>query len=156
MNDSALFFNTIQSGSLEQLKAQLDKTSGLIKVKDTRGFTPLIFAAYFDKEAIVKILIAQKAPVDDVDAMGNTALIGVSFKGNLPIAKYLIEHGAQINAQNNLGYTPLIFASMYDQTEMVALLLKHGADKTVTDKSGKIAVDYAKDKGYQKLIGLLE
>ncbi len=61
------------------LKPTIKANPDLVNVKDSRGFTPLIFASYFDKEDIVKILIEHKAPIDAKDASGNTALIGVCF-----------------------------------------------------------------------------
>ena len=138
MNETELFFNTIQSGNKENLEAQLQRNPDLVKVKDNRGFTPLIFATYFDKEDIAKCLIAHNAPIDAKDASGNTALIGVCFKGNESLASYLIEHGADVNAVNNHGTTPLIFSAMYNKINSVKLLLSQEADVTIKDNEGKI------------------
>jgi len=156
MNENELFFNTIQSGNIENLKAQLDRNPDLVNIKDARGFTPLIFASYFNKEDIVKTLMTYKAPVDETDSQGNTALIGVSFKGNTALAKYLMDHGANINSKNNNGVTPLIFATMYNQTKMVAFLLKHNPDVHIKDNDGKMALDYATEKGFKAIVELLE
>lgn len=54
MNATELFFSTIQSGNIENIKLQLANNPEVINAKDVRGFTPLIFAAYFDKELIAK------------------------------------------------------------------------------------------------------
>ena len=152
MNETELFFKAIQQGNADHVKAQLERNPELVNAKDARGFTPLIFASYFDKEDLVKVLIEGKAPVDGTDALGNTALIGVSFKGNTDLASYLIAHGANINAKNNNGVTPLIFASMYNQSKMVELLLKYGADVSLIDKDGKMALDYAEEKVLKVLL----
>jgi len=148
MNATELFFSTIQSGKTDNIKLQLQHNPDLVKVKDARGFTPLIFATYFDKDDIAKILIDHNADVDGRDASGNTALIGVAFKGNVEIAGFLIEKGAAVEATNKKGATPLIFAAMYNQHNMIVLLLKHGADKTLKDAEGKTASDYAEEKGF--------
>ena len=121
MNETELFFNTIQSGNKTNVEAQLKRNPDLVKVKDTRGFTPLIFATYFDKEDIAKSLIEHNAAIDAKDASGNTALIGVCFKGNDSLASYLIEYGADVNAVNNNGTTPLILAAMYNKINSVKL-----------------------------------
>ena len=133
MNETELFFQTIQSGNLDNVTVQLKRNPNLVNIKDTRGFTPLIFATYFDKEAIAKCLIEHQAPIDSKDASGNTALIGVCFKGNINLASYLIENGAHINAVNNNGATPLIFSAMFNKIESVKLLIEKKADLNVKD-----------------------
>ena len=148
MNETELFFSAIQSDKIEHVKAQLERNSDFVNMKDARGFTPLIFASYFDKKDIVEKLLEYNAEVDATDGSGNTALIGVAFKGNTDLAALLIKDGADINAKNNLGITPLIFASMYNQTKMVVLLLKHQADLSIKDNDKKMASDYAKEKGF--------
>ena len=155
MNRVELFFNAVQQGQLETVEAQLKTNPELANVKDVRGFTPLIFASYFDKKDIVETLLKHNASVDDCDGSGNTALIGVAFKGNTELTNILIKAGANINAINNLGYTPLIFATMYNQEKVVKLLLKHNADKFIKDKEGKLAIDYAKEKSYSVIVNLL-
>ena len=60
MNAQELFFQTIQAGNVENVKAQLLNNPHLVNSEDARGFTPLIFATYFDKEDIAKILIEHK------------------------------------------------------------------------------------------------
>jgi ankyrin repeat protein len=155
MNATELFFHTIQTGNIANLKAQLERNPDLVNIKDARGFTPLIFATYFDKVDIAKILIDYNAPLDDQDASGNTALLGVCFKGNTNLANYLIEHGANINAKNKKGVTALIFSVMYNKTESIELLLHHNADKSLKDSEGKTAIDYAKEKGNEIIVNLL-
>lgn len=155
MNEIDLFFSTIQSGNSANVELQLRRNPNLVHLKDARGFTPLIFATYFDKEAISKMLIECHAPIDSQDASGNTALIGVSFKGNSRLMDYLINKGANINIKNNNGSTALIFSATYNKVESVKLLLKHHADKTITDNSGKTALDYAKEKGFNEIESLL-
>ena len=56
MNAQELFFRTIQTGHIDNLKLQLQNNPHLVNSEDARGFTPLIFATYFDKEAIAKVL----------------------------------------------------------------------------------------------------
>ena len=155
MNAQELFFSTIQSGKLANLEAQLSHNPDLVNTKDARGFTPLIFATYFDKEAIAKALIDHKAEIDGRDASGNTALIGVCFKGNLSLVHLLIENGADVNAQNFKGVTPLIFATMYNKVNIVEFLLEKGAAIALKDNDNKTAFDYAKEKGFDAILKLL-
>lgn len=156
MNETELFFHTIQSGNLENIEAQLQRNPDLVHVKDARGFTPLIFATYFDKEAIAESLVAHNAPVDAKDASGNTALIGVCFKGNLTLAELLIKNGANVNAINNNGTSPLIFAAMYNQEGIVKFLLDKHADKELKDHAGKTAYDHALEKDFRNIAEMLK
>ncbi|GAL73169.1 ankyrin repeat domain-containing protein [Jejuia pallidilutea] len=103
MEYATQFFGAIQSGDKNQIEHLLKLHPELVSTKDARGFTPLIFAAYFDKIDIVETLLSHKAPVNATDASGNTALIGVAFKGNIHLAQLLLKYGATINAQNNLA-----------------------------------------------------
>ena len=67
-----------------------------------------------------------------------------------------MSHSADINTANNTGVTALIFATMYNQQAVVQLLLKHAADNSLKDDSGKTALDYANEKGFNDLIKLLK
>jgi uncharacterized protein len=151
MNESEIFFNAIKTGNKEHVEVQLKRNPKLVNIKDSRGFTPLIFATYFDNETLAKLLIEYNAIIDDKDASGNTALIGVSFKGNESIARLLIEKGADINAINCNGITPLIFSTMYNKENIVKLLLEKRVDVTIKDNAGKTAYDYALEKKFDKL-----
>ena len=155
MKDIDVFFEAIRSGDKDRLEALININPNLVSAKDTRGFTPLILATYFDNEVATQFLIENNADLNGKDASGNTALIGVSFKGNLALATTLVERGADLNAVNNLGVSALIFATQYNNVAIVKLLLEHQADKSITDNDGKTALDYAKDKKFTELIGLL-
>lgn len=155
MNDVNVLFEAIQSGEKDRVEVLLMLHPNLVNEKDNIGFTPLIYATYFDKEAIAKCLIKYKALIDDKDATGNTALIGVCFKGNVDLARYLVEQGANVNAFNNNGTTPLIFSALYNKVDCVKLLLKHNADDSIKDIAGKKAYDYASEKGFDEIAQLL-
>lgn len=155
MTEQELFFRTLQSGNLDNLNAQLERNPDLANITDSRGFTPLIFATYFNNAAATEMLLQHGAKVDAQDASGNTALLGVCFKGNTELAALLLKHKANINAQNKMGTTPLIFAVSYDQKAIVELLLANGADKTIKDHSGKTALEHAEEKGLTHLSELL-
>ncbi|WP_218599617.1 ankyrin repeat domain-containing protein [Polaribacter sp. NJDZ03] len=156
MNILNTFFEAIQSANIDVIETLLKRFPELANRLDKRGFTPLVFATYFNKIEIAEALINKKANVNYSDAKGNTALLGVAFKGNTDIAALLLKNNANINVQNNLGYTPLIFATMYNQPKMVAFLLKQNADLSLKDKENKSALDIAKSKGFTEIISLLE
>ncbi|WP_341222270.1 ankyrin repeat domain-containing protein [Polaribacter atrinae] len=156
MNILNTFFEAIQTVNINVIETLLKRFPKLANAKDKRGFTPLVFATYFDKKEIAATLIHHNANVNQRDAKGNTALLGVAFKGNVEIAELLLKNNANINAQNNLGYTSLIFATIYNQPKMVAFLLQQNADSSLKDKENKSALEYAKEKDFTEIISLLE
>lgn len=156
MNATELFFSTIQSGKIENIRLQLEHNPDLVNTRDARGFTPLIFATYLGQGAITKLLVEQGARIDDKDASGNTALMGVCFKGHTEMINYLIDHGADVNKSNTSGVTPLIFSSIYNQANSVRLLIRHNADVSITDENGKTALDHAVEKQHQSIIEILK
>ena len=156
MTDIESFFEAIRTGDYKQLVTQINSNPQFVNTKDSRGFTPLIFATYFDNEMASRLLIDHNAEIDARDGTGNSALIGVSFKGNEKLATLLIENGAHINAKNKMGTTPLIFASMYNKEALIKLLLIRGADISLKDCEGKSAYDHALEKKFNNLLQLLK
>ena len=74
------------------------------------------------------------------------------------MVRLLLDRGADPNVQNSEGDTPLICATKYaaGHAATVKLLVEGGTDLMIKDKDGKTALDYAKAKGQQEAITLLE
>ncbi|MEQ9305504.1 MAG: ankyrin repeat domain-containing protein, partial [Marinoscillum sp.] len=104
-------FELIKNQQTEVIKKLLVAAPQSANLKDERGFTPLILAAYTNAGEIVNILLDSGAAINDQDAAGNTALMGVCFKGSRSIALDLIKRGADLNIQNRPGATALIYAA---------------------------------------------
>jgi len=71
------------------------------------GLSPLLYAARDGRLDIVKILLAAKADVNQVDANGITPLVDAITNNHVDVARYLIDHGADVNASDWYGRTPL-------------------------------------------------
>lgn len=89
----------------------------------------------------------------------NMPIMIAAWHGHFNLVKLLVENGAYINQQDKKnGFTALMKAIFRtEHVEIVEYLLEHGADKHIIsfiDK--KTALDYAYDKGNQKLIELLK
>ena len=74
------------------------------------------------------------------------------------MVRLLLDRGANPNVQNSEGDTPLICATKYagGHAATVKLLVEGGTDLMIKDNDGKTALDYAKAKGQQKAVALLE
>ncbi|MEG4273974.1 MULTISPECIES: ankyrin repeat domain-containing protein [unclassified Microcoleus] len=126
-----------------------------VKAKDTFGFTPLHFAAAFDRIEVAQTLIAkgadinaQSAPHLDWDvsnsiwtyklrrflpdnSMGTTPLF---FARSPEIAKLLIAKGANVNAKNKNGLTPLHITKSKD---IAKILLAAGTKINIKEENSR-------------------
>jgi hypothetical protein len=74
-------FEVSRNGDLEKLKELYASDNAIINTADSKGFTPLILAAYNEQDEIVTYLLENGSDVNAKDLSGNTALMGVCFKG---------------------------------------------------------------------------
>ncbi len=119
-------------------------------------------AARWGEIQLVRQLLEQGVPVDIQDESGGTALMNAASGGQVKIVTLLLERGADVNAMDvEKGYTPLIWcvaglhkAKVY--LAVVKALLAAGADATVAGHDGKTALDFARTRGSEELVRLLE
>jgi ankyrin repeat protein len=91
-----------QNGTEAIFKLLLESGAKL-KLKDAKGWTPLMFAADNGNEAVVKLLLTRDdIDVDVKDRDGRTALWHAVEKGHSEAAQQLCNKGADIKAL--LGY----------------------------------------------------
>lgn len=141
----------------------LIKAGADINKQDSNQDSPYLYAGAEGKTEILKYMIEHAEPNQEiVNRFGGNALIPAAEKGHINNVKLLLADGkVDINHQNNFGYTALIEAvALRDGSEVyqqiVEELLAYNADKELRDESGKTALDYAKEKGYTKMIKMLE
>ena len=109
MNNKEKLFDQIRTGNFEAVRDLLENNPNLLEIRDQRGSTPLLLAAYYGHENIVTLLLDKGARVDALDGSGNTALMGVCFKGFTGIAEKLIKAGANVSQKNaRKGCHPLL------------------------------------------------
>ncbi len=125
---------------LEALKAGADVNS-----VDKYGGTPLMTAARWANTDMIRFLLKHGATVDSPRSeAGRTALlVTCAYYGGSEICRMLIDAGADVNATAADGTTALMLAATNCKADVVELLIGKGADKTLRDKKGKTALDYA-------------
>lgn len=123
------------------------------------------------KEDIVKLLLRTGTNPFRCDQLGDTAFhllagdtrpAGSSTEGGR-LLKLLLEDCPElqepclssIDNKNDFGDTPLIIAVLYNNIECAQLLLKHGADPYKLGEYGMTALDYAVEREYTEIAGLL-
>jgi ankyrin repeat protein len=124
--------------------------------------TALSEAARWGESDMVRQLLEQGIAVDSRDEEGGTALMNAASAGEMQIMRLLLKRGADVNAvQENKGYTPLIWglAALHSERKYLAIvstLLATGADVTIRTRDGRTAIDFAKERGSEELLKLLE
>jgi hypothetical protein len=99
-----------------------------INEQDSRGFTALMWAAYFSNYPLAKYLVDAGADLNIQDRHWDyTALMYAVYYNNTPIAEYLIEHGAELNLRERSGYSALGLARRNGNEKMEKLLRDKGA-----------------------------
>jgi ankyrin repeat protein len=79
--------------------------------KDSRGNTPLMYAAAVGSEAMLRQLVDAGAEVNARNAFDATALL--FCMNSAPRVKFLLDHGADVNVHSKRGHSPILQAAMY-------------------------------------------
>ena len=131
----------------ERLENGVDKNP-----KDTMGFTPLHFAAYFDHPKTCKWLLENKVDKNARTNCGSTALHCAVMRGFLEICKILLEYKIDINSRDRIGLTPLHIAARDGYLDVCKYLIGFGADKTLLCNNGKTPLKLAAEKQHFKVV----
>lgn len=115
-----------------------------VEARDSRGFSPLILAAYHGHLDTVRALLAAGADACAGDKRGNTALMGAAFKGYGDVVTLLNQQPCAVDQANSLGQTALMFASLFGRQEVVDQLREKGASPEARDASGRSVDDWAR------------
>src|SRR5579871_2303199 len=125
------FYSAIRENNLSQLKGLLEQKASA-NIADSRGITPLMYAAEIGSLEAMRLLIERGADVNVQNAFGSTALMWSA--ADPPKVRLLLEHGADVNTVAKSGRTALIVAAFTNPSaEVVRLLLAKGAKVGVMD-----------------------
>lgn len=127
-NTSINVFQAAKQGDLVTLKWLTAKRNISPMIGDSKGVTPLHWAANYGHFKIVEYLIKNKnADPNTTDNNGNTPLHWAVSHGKIQIANYLVKRtNANPNAERNFGGIPLHIAAEMGNLEMLQLLVEEG------------------------------
>ena len=119
------FYQAIRNDNAGDLRALVESQD--VNAKDSRGATPLMYAAAFGNATQMKLLLESGADVNARNAFQATPIIWAG--GDAVKSRMLIEHGADVNVRTQQGRTALMAAAKRNgNADLVRLLLKTGAD----------------------------
>lgn len=129
-----------------------------VNAVDIYGKKPLDYAIIYNRFDVFVIL----ANNNKIDLANNNKYNGKSIMHNIiesdlvanktNFIKVLLSKNIDINAEDFNGVTPLMLAAKDGKKDIVQFLLDNGADKTIADKLGFTAYDYAVDGDIKKLL----
>lgn len=128
-------FDASAAGDVDRLTELIDTDPGLVGAWSEDGYTPLHFAAFFDRGPALRLLLDRGAEVGAVarNDMGVQPLHSAVAAGSVEIVAALLVAGADPNARQQGGITPLMAAEQAEgEGDMVRLLLDHGAEESAT------------------------
>lgn len=107
---------------------------------DRYGWTPLLWATYYNYYEVIKLLL-EKGADPNIGAekgygsisKGSTALIVATYYGWAPTVGLLLQLGADRSIANSAGQTPLELAERYKFDEIAGMLKKGGGSVAKKD-----------------------
>ena len=115
-------------------------------------------AAHAGKLDEVEAAVDAGAPMEwaNPDMGGTRAVHAASYKGHKDVVAFLGSRGADVNAVDNGQSTPLHNAAMRGHASVCTTLLSLGADPAAKSKSGRTALDKAKEYNKTECVAVLE
>ena len=145
------------AGLTQHVQLMLEHKREVLNELSSHGFTPLGIASHFNKEDIVRILLAYKANPNIPSQNGyNQYPIHASLSSNnTMISKMLIEAGADVNVVQHGNITPLHLAAQFGNIDLIIALLEESADISIRNSNQETASDIALKKGFKDLAEIL-
>lgn len=136
------------------LKHQVDVNKPLTASKDK--MTPLMIAACKGHLEIARLLVGQKAFIEQTDKMKRTALTHAAMNGNTHLVSYFLSLGADPNHTDSSGNSVVHYAAAYGWFFSLKLLVANGgANPNLANDWKMTPVCIAFLKGHFGLVDLL-
>ncbi|KAK2810116.1 hypothetical protein FQN50_003311 [Emmonsiellopsis sp. PD_5] len=125
------------------LKTVLDNIPSYSRLRDSKGRTPLCYAAGSGHRSVVELLLEKGAELNHFDKKGYSPLLRAAAMGHTETAKLMLEKGADPNSKTVLNYTPLLLAAKEGHASMLEALLEKNADPNVKNRCGETSLSTA-------------
>jgi ankyrin repeat protein len=115
------------------------------------GWTPLHYAARYNRKEIGDVLIAAGAKINSKDEIGCTPLYIATEEHFTDMVELLLARGADVNAKGEVGNTALHVADV----NTAKVLLAAGADVEARNQSGETPLYLAAESGWTEMVEVL-
>ena len=132
----------IRFGHADRIEDSLAGGTGLRFAAGYSDEKPLHIAAQCGRPHIIRLLVENGAPVDDMDEQGHTPLFHASEKGQQDAVAELLELGANLHHVSHTSRNALFCAALKNHVPVLETLLDAGADPNVII-NGSTALLYA-------------
>lgn len=149
---ASIFYNA----DIEIIKYLLNCGFDVNKADENKN-TPILYASlYYKNPEIFDILISSGANINQRNIIGANSLLISIYNDNIEILKKNISIGCNVNSQNNGGWSALMAIALDKRpSEMAHLLIENGADVLLKNKTGKTALDIAKEYDNKEIIEII-
>jgi hypothetical protein len=149
-------YNAAYQGHSEVVKL-LIQSGAEVNIMTDYNFSPLYIAAQEGHHNCVKLLLSEGAEADGARPdEGATPLYIASQNGHWRCVEHLLDEGATIDLPMFDGSTPLMIACYFAHVRVVEMLLRAGASLSIYDRHGRNALDWAKKRGDNLIVALVQ
>ena len=149
-------FDALRKGDIPAVKALIEKTPQVVDSRDSRGMTPLHYAATGGNADLVSFLVDKGAKLEVQNAQWKTPLHLAATNDRKDAVVALLKKGAALEARDDYQRTALILcARERGQAATGRVLIEAGADVNAVDKFGSSALELAAWRGKSDFIDLL-
>lgn len=123
-----------------------------VHLKDNRYWTPLNYAASYQQDQVVIILLDNKADPNAANLQGWSSVHSCALQDHGHILKLLIQrYGAEVNRPSYNGYTPLHLAVINENIDAITILVENEADPYQLDHKKLSPFRYTTEKNIRSI-----
>jgi hypothetical protein len=152
----SLLHSLCHKGRLDLVTYLVETRQAKVNLKDSLGWTPLLYAAENGHVEICEYLIAHGGDIHSRNNYGDNALFKAALNGHLKCCQFLINQGIDVNCKNKYDSTALFRAASGGHLQICEYLIEAaGMDVQAINKNGASAVDAAIWEGYVDVVKYL-
>ena len=153
---AADLFLDVRRGHVNEVLEQIEATPDAVLQSDSRGFSPLHWAAIRHHEELALKLLAAGAPADVTGADGGSPLHWACHHDQTELVPALLAAGADPNLANQWGRTPLHVAARRNCRQVAEILVASGARLDAATREGWTPLHVAARAGHEEMLSILE
>ncbi|WP_295815217.1 ankyrin repeat domain-containing protein [uncultured Deinococcus sp.] len=112
-------FLAIQASDDAQVRALVRAEPALLRAVSPMGVSPVLFATYYGRHDVARVLVEEGAPLDVFEA---------AAVGDIGRVQALLADEADVNAVSGDGFSALGLAAFFGRADVARVLLERGAD----------------------------